>query len=281
MIIDCHVHLNNYGDEPVSLEERFDRLVAQMEKHHLDRTFVITSYLANDKRPSVTDVIKVAKDTPQVSVVEGMSLTGRAPFDLTATEERLRKGQVVGLKLYPGYEYYYPTDGVCHRIYELAMQYDVPVMVHTGDTYNIKAKVKYSHPLHIDEVAVDHPDLKIVMCHLGNPWFRDTAEIIYKNPNVYADISGLVLGDVRTGFEEWLAEQVKEIIGFAGDPDKLLFGTDWPIVNMGPYLKLIDRLDLDPEDKEKILWKNTAQLFRIPESPAGHKRGKKPQEVHY
>lgn len=281
MIIDCHVHLNHYEGAPVSLEERRDRLVAQIEKHHLDRCLVITSYLANEHRPSVTEVIEATRHIPQVSVLEGISLTGRAPFDLAATEERLRRKEVVGLKLYPGYEYYYPTDGVCERIYDLAMAYDVPVMIHTGDTYNIRAKIKYSHPLHVDEVAVDHPDLKIVMAHLGNPWFRDTAEIIYKNPNVYADISGLVLGDIKTGFEGWLADQVKEIIGFAGDPDKLLYGTDWPIVNMGPYLRLIDRLGLEPEDREKILWRNAAHLFPLPESPAERTRERKRQEVRY
>jgi len=137
--------------------------------------------------------------------------------------------------------------------------------VHTGDCYNPTAKVKYAHPLHLDEVAVDYPDLRLVACHLGNPWFRDTAEVIYKNANVWADISGLVLGDIAEHFEAWLKEQVVEIIQFAGEPDKLLYGTDWPIVNMGPYLKLIDHLDLSPEDKEKILWKNTVRVFKAPD----------------
>ncbi|HWG89413.1 MAG TPA: amidohydrolase family protein [Candidatus Thermoplasmatota archaeon] len=279
MIIDCHMHLNNYSEVPVSLEERFQRLVAQLDKHSIDRGFVITSYAANERRPSITKVLDIVKSEPRLSVIEGMSLSGRAPFDLAATEERLRRGEVIGLKLYPGYEYFDPTDGICEAIYDLAMTYDVPVVIHTGDTYNVRAKIKYSHPLHIDEVAVDHPDLKIVMAHLGNPWFRDTAEIIYKNPNVYADISGLVLGDIKTGFEQWLANQVKEIIGFAGDPDKLLFGSDWPIVNVGPYLRLIDHLDLTDEEREKILWRNTAELFRIPESPPKAKRERKPQEA--
>lgn len=102
------------------------------------------------------------------------------------------------------------------------------------------------------------------MAHLGNPWFRDTAEIIYKNPNVWADISGLVLGDIAENFEAWLKEQVAEIIQFAGDPDKLLFGTDWPIVNMGPYLKLIDSLQLPDEDRQKIMWKNATRVWKLP-----------------
>src|SRR5947199_334801 len=46
-----------------------------------------------------------------------------------------------------------------------------------------------------DEVAVDHPDTRFVLCHVGNPWVADAAEVIYKNMNVWADLSGLVVGD--------------------------------------------------------------------------------------
>ena len=265
MIIDCHVHLNNYTEEPLTLDERFTRLQEQLDKYGVDHAFVLSSYMANDKRPSVEQLIALAENEPRLHVVEGVSLYGKAPFSLDAIEERLRRRDVIALKLYPGYEYYFPSDKICQPIYELAMEYDVPVMVHTGDCYAHKAKVKYAHPLHIDEVAVDHPDLRIVMCHLGNPWFRDTAEVIYKNPNVYADISGLVLGDIAEGFEAWLRQQMIEILQFAGDPDKLLYGTDWPIVNMGPYLKLMDSLDLEPEAKEKIMWRNTVKVFRAPD----------------
>lgn len=264
MIIDCHVHLSNYEEEPVALEQRYNQLHEAMDRNGIDHAFVLSSYFASEKRPSVQRLADLTRDDPRVSVVEGVSLYGKAPLDLAAMEERLRRREVIALKLYPGYEHYYPTDKICQPIYELALDYDVPVMVHTGDTYNVQAKVKYAHPLHLDEVAVDHPDLRIVACHLGNPWFRDTAEIIYKNPNVWADISGLVLGDIESSFEEWIREQVKEIIGYAGDPDKLLFGTDWPIVNIGPYIKLIQSLDLEEEDRERIFWKNTVQVFKLP-----------------
>lgn len=276
MIIDCHVHLNNYGEEPVPLEERYRRLMEKMDEHAIDHAFVLSSYFANEKRPSVAQLVALTKDNPRVHVVEGLSLYGKAPFDLAAIEERLRRRDVIALKLYPGYEWYYPSDKICDPIYELAMEYDVPVMVHTGDTYNVRAKVKYAHPLHLDEVAVDYPDLRLIACHLGNPWFRDTAEVIYKNPNVWADISGLVLGDIESGFEGWIRDQVKEIIGFAGDPDKLLYGTDWPIVNMGPYLKMIHGLGLEDDALERILWKNTVRVYKMP----GIEAGDAPQRKH-
>ena len=66
-------------------------------------------------------------------------------------------------------------------------------MIHTGDTFSNNSKVRFAHPLSIDEIAVENPELTIIMCHLGNPWIPDCQEILYKNQNVYADISGLVI----------------------------------------------------------------------------------------
>lgn len=60
--------------------------------------------------------------------------------------------------------------------------------------------MRISHPPHVDDVAVDSPNLKAVICHVGNPWIRDCMEVVYRN--VYADISGLVLGDFSDRFEQ-------------------------------------------------------------------------------
>ncbi len=263
MIIDCHVHLNNYTKDAVPVEQNVERLLTDMKANGIDRAFVLTSYLANDARPSVTRVLDLVGDRPEFYIVEGMSLAGGAPLDLAATEQRLRDGKVIGLKLYPGYEHWYPTDRVCVPIYDLAAKYDVPVMFHTGDTFTKAGKLKYSHPLHLDDVAVDHPDLKIVICHLGNPWFRDTAELVYKNDNVRADISGLILGNFEARFERWLADQVRDLILYAGDPEDLLFGTDWPLVDMRAYLRFVRALDLEEEDFERLTWKNAREWFRL------------------
>ena len=175
----------------------------------------------------------------------------------------LADGSVKALKLYPGYEPFYPYDKRCQVIYDLACEYDVPVMFHTGDTYSPKGKVRFAHPLNIDDVAVDNPELKIVICHIGNPWIRDCMEVVYKNKNVYADISGLVLGNFQEAFERFMHEQIREMILYAGEPRYLLYGTDWPICTMESYLSFVKSLDLKPKSREMILWKNSAKLFKI------------------
>jgi hypothetical protein len=264
MIIDCHVHLNRYGDEhSEDLRERYQYLRSEMDLHGVDYALVLTSYLGNHNRPDVHQVLEAVDGDPHIGVVAAVSYLNYRAADLADLREMLSAGQIRGLKLYPGYEPFYVHDPRMRVVYELAGEFDVPVMIHTGDTYDPKGKVKYSHPIEVDEVAVDFRDVTFVICHLGNPWITDAMEVIYKNPNVVGDISGFTLGHFEERFEQFMLQQVKEVVAFAGDPSKLLFGTDWPICDMGSYQRFVQNLDLTPDEAELILWRNTARLFRI------------------
>ncbi|MDX1582870.1 MAG: amidohydrolase family protein [Thermoanaerobaculia bacterium] len=264
MIIDCHTHLNRYDDtQPPTLEERYRLLKSQMKLHGIDYSLVLTSYKDNERRPSLEEVLEVVGDDPAVGVVAGVSYRNYRAHDLANLRILLKTGRIRGLKLYPGYEPFYPHDPRMRVVYELAGEFGVPVMIHTGDTFDPQGKVKYAHPLEVDEVAVDFRDVTFVICHLGNPWVTDTMEVIYKNANVVADFSGLTLGHFEERFERYMLEQINEFVAFAGDPSKLLFGTDWPVADMGDYVRFVRQLHLSEEENEQILWRNAARIFGI------------------
>lgn len=269
MIIDVHTHLNNY-DESIRkpVEKTRDELLNSMQLSGTDYALVLTSYQVNEHRPSVAEVLKVTEGYPNLGVVAGVSYLNYREKDLREIADYLKDGLVKGLKLYPGYEPFYPYDPRCRVLYDLALEFDVPVMIHTGDTYARSAKLRYAHPLNVDDVAADFPDLKLVACHMGNPWLRDCMEVVYKNRNAFTDISGLVLGDFKSNYEKFMQRQIKEMIMFAGDPNYLLYGTDWPISSMRSYVKFADSLKLTEDKKEMIFWKNAAALFNIPVSDA-------------
>lgn len=264
MIIDIHTHINNYHeDRVISLEGCLDGLVESMKKNNVDYSLVLTSYKVNQHRPSTKQVVEAIKGYDNLGVVAGISYLNYNHRDLNEISNYLDQKLIKGLKLYPGYEPFYPNDSRLKVVYDMAIEYDVPVMFHSGDTYSPTGKIKYSHPIHIDDLAVDYPDLKIVICHVGNPWIRDCMEVVYKNKNVHADISGLVLGNFSEKFERFMKTEIEQMITYAGDPNYLLYGTDWPISNMDSYLKFMNQLDLPNEKKELILWKNAADLFKI------------------
>lgn len=264
MIIDCHTHLNNYHEERVrSVHNCLEELQQSMDANGVDQALVLTSYKVTEHRPSTSTVIEATRDFPNIHCVAGISFLHYRERDLREVADYLKDGLVKGLKLYPGYEPFYPHDSRCQVIYDLAKEFNVPVMFHSGDTYTPTGKVRFSHPLHIDDVAVDNPELRIVICHIGNPWIRDCMEVVYKNENVYADVSGLVLGHFEDRFEKWMLEQIREMIMYAGEPRYLLYGTDWPISTMESYLKFMRGLELSDRAREMIMWQNSAELFKL------------------
>jgi len=264
MIIDCHTHINNYHNESVeSLETDLHRLQQEMRRNRVDIAMVLTSYKVNPGRPSTKAVVEATKDLHNVYVVAGISYQTFAPGDLAELREYIREGHVRGLKLYPGYEPFYPADSKLTPLYEFAAECDVPVMIHSGDTYSPRGKVKYSHPLHVDDVAVDFPDVTFLICHIGNPWIRDCMEVVFKNKNVYADISGLVLGDFKDRFQSFMMKQLQEMLLYGVEPGKVLFGSDWPISSMESYIRFMDDLAIPSSDRKKIMYENAAKLFKL------------------
>jgi len=265
MLIDCHVHLNNYHEStrrPTT--ENAKALFEEMSAQGVDHAVVITSYKVDLDRPSTEELIEVLANDPRVTVVEGLRWRGDARTDLFHLEERIRDERVRGIKLYPGYDRYAINDPSLESVFRIAAKYDVPVMIHCGDTYSKQAKVRQAHPLLVDDVAVDFPDVKFVICHLGNPWFQDTAEVLYKNDNVYADISGLTLGDFDYEFERYMLQRVKDMIAYMGDPGRqIMYGSDWPLVNMGPYVRFLNAFQLPAGQVDNIAWKTAARLFKL------------------
>ena len=174
------------------------------------------------------------------------------------------KKDVKAFKVRLGYVNASAESPVFDRLYEYAESERLPVLFHTGDTAFSAGDLSRSHPLTLDGLANKREELTIVLCHFGNPWFEDVAELIYKHPNVYADISGLTTGGAYAEkYAEWLVRKISEAIYFAGGADKVIFGTDYPVTKQVDTLALVRRLEVDESDKEKILWRNAKRVYGL------------------
>ena len=98
-------------------------------------------------------------------------------------------------------------------------------------------------------------------------------EVVYKNKNEFTDISGLVLGDFSDRFEAYMHKQLQEMLVYGVEPDKVLFGSDWPISSMESYLEFMEELTLPEREKRKIMFENAARLFRLPVSESSFNAG--------
>ena len=145
----------------------------------------------------------------------------------------------------------------------------LPFIFHTGDTYSPRAKLKYAHPLPVDDVAVDHPDVSFVLAHLGNPWLMDAAEVVYKNANVWADLSGLAVGDEGSFTDEARQDVLRDAAAalgrafrYAERPNRFVYGSDWPLAPMWPYRDFI-RAVIPEAFHEQVFEENARRLFGL------------------
>ncbi|WP_127144518.1 amidohydrolase family protein [Pelagibacterium montanilacus] len=127
-----------------------------------------------------------------------------------------------GIKLYPVMARFDPRDEAHDAFYRAASGKGLPILWHMGATPSAQGDLSVSHPLVLDQVARRFPDLKQIIAHMGHPWQRDTVQVLRKNPNVYADISGVWTRPMDgylalVNAQEW------------GCVHKLLFGSDYPL----------------------------------------------------
>ncbi|MBI2113233.1 MAG: amidohydrolase family protein [Candidatus Wildermuthbacteria bacterium] len=185
---------------------------------------------------------------------------------LQELKELLQTKKIVGVKLYTGYEHFYPSDPKLHGLYQFCSDHGFPVMFHTGLLLvGSSGLLKYSHPLNIDELANQFPRLKIVMAHFGNPWLADCGAVLWKNTNVYADFSGFF-----TEYQPIAVKEKREFIecagylaSFVGGFQKFLFGTDWPLYSQKEYVQVVKSLKMSTGEKDLVFWKNAKNIFNL------------------
>ncbi len=270
-IIDAHMHLSERRDDLLNhfaqkngLRYTPGELLGTMRGHKIARGLLLSPPLRGGVPLPNENVIRLCRRTggmlAPVITVEPTTKEVKAAVKLA---EENRK-DVKAFKVRLGYVKASAESPVFDRIYDYAESERLPVLFHTGDTAFSTGDLSRSHPLTLDGLANKREELTIVLCHFGNPWFEDVAELIYKHPNVYADISGLTTGGAYAEkYAEWLVRKISEAIYFAGGADKVIFGTDYPVTKQADTLALVRRLEVDESDKEKILWRNAERVFGL------------------
>lgn len=263
-IIDCHTHPCFKDEEfrKIAKENKIDfslnGLMKEMKANDIEKIVAISNFIKYNY-----DILKLKEINEKIAAVACIDIK-RISKTLNELKEDLKERKFCGIKLYPGYQHFYPNESKCKPIYKFAEKYDIVVIFHSGNVLvtpsTKKAKVKYAHPIYIDDVAVEYPDMKIVIAHAGNPWIIDASVIAYKNPNVFVDISGWFLKEIDEREAKIMKEKLNFIATYAG-LDKILFGTDWPLIKMRHYINFIKSMEFKNSDLKKIMYKNAYNLF--------------------
>jgi hypothetical protein len=293
VIIDCHVHAGILGKHYPRwwIEELYrpwgglptwdpslaslsvgQRLLNQMNETKVDKMCIMTSdhrrvYL--DRQGPYTPnefLLEVRAEAPDRFVCTAGLDPMRDPFQaVNEMEQCVRQWDFRAIKIYPSYDHFDPGDERLFPLYQKATQMDIPVQAHMGWTPCINALMKFQHPHLFDAVGIRFPHLKVVICHLGWPFVDECMAVIAKHDNFHADLAYWAWFDA----EEVLRTILKfgRLCGY----DRLLYGSENSHTMVAPDLMrglndLAAKRDLPriPEaDLEKLLWRNTARLWKI------------------
>ncbi|WP_405009676.1 amidohydrolase family protein [Kitasatospora sp. NBC_01539] len=168
---------------------------------------------------------------------------------------------VRGFKFHPSIQAFAPNDRLAYPLYEAIEELGVPALFHTGQT-GIGAgvpggggiRLKYSNPMLVDDVAVDFPELRIILAHPSFPWQDEALAVATHKPHVHIDLSG------------WSPKYFPpQLVRYANTllKDKVLFGSDYPVITPDRWLADFAELDIKPEVRPKILKENAARLLGL------------------
>jgi len=158
-----------------------------------------------------------------------------------------------GLKLYPSYQFFYPNEARLYPIYAKAQELDIPIILHVGSSAFKGTRMKYCDPIHLDDVAVDFPNLKIIMAHSGRGFWYDKCFFLSRfHKNLYMDITGLPPKKLLSYFPE-----------LDRNGEKVIFGSDWPAVPAAirENAEQIESLPLSSSTIEGILYRNAERIL--------------------
>ena len=261
MIIDSHTHNYRDGDKEYTAKD----LLASMDEAGIDYSMLLADSTIT-RGSAVDQVIRSCQENPRLKAIGSVEYQAIGENQIQKLVDYLQEGKLCGVKLYPGYEDFYPFDQKLFPLYEQCQEMEKPVIFHTGVLQEgFSGLLKQVHPLNIDEVANKFPDLKIVMAHFGNPWIIDAAAVTAKNKNVYVDLSGYfwIFAPIPQKDIDLFVQDLTFFKSFVGDFKKCLFGTDWPLYSQKEYLEAVKQLPLTDEEKELVFWKNAKEIFGL------------------
>ncbi|KCV81304.1 amidohydrolase 2 [Actibacterium atlanticum] len=166
---------------------------------------------------------------------------------------------IKGFKFHPTMQGFFPNDRMAYPFYELLNEHGCIGLFHTGQTGvgsgmpgGNGMRLKYSHPMYLDDVAVDFPEMKIIMAHPSFPWQEEALSVATHKPNVYIDLSGWS----PKYFPPILVRYCNSIL-----KKKVLFGSDWPMISPERWLSDFEKIDIKDELREDIIKGNAARLL--------------------
>jgi predicted TIM-barrel fold metal-dependent hydrolase len=214
-------------------------------------------------RPGVSndEVADVAAANPDVIIPFASIDPTRGPSAVREAKRLIDAGRVRGLKLHPPLQQFSPNDRMAYPLYEVFANAKLPVLFHTGHSGigtgmpgGGGIRLKYGNPMLIDDVAVDFPELPIILAHPSFPWQDEAISICLHKPTVYIDLSGWSPKYFPANLIQYANTLLKT---------KVLFGSDYPLITPDRWMADFEKIGIKDEVRPLILKDNAVRLLGL------------------
>ena len=276
--IDVHTHAwksaLQVDDKPTEQQQAMGRYFRYQPQHQtvpemaamyrkLKMGFVVFT-VDSPKEPrkiSNEEIAELAHKHSDVAIPFASIDPHRGEEGVRSARRLIKDYRVKGFKFHPTVQEFFPNDRLAYPLYEVIAEAKLPALFHTGQT-GVGAgtpgggglRLKYSNPLTLDDVAADFPDMPIILAHPSFPWQEEALSVATHKPQVYIDLSGWS----PKYFPPILVQYANTLL-----KDKILFGSDYPVLSPEKWVEEFDKLPIKPEVRPKIMKENAARLLQL------------------
>ena len=239
-----------------------DAFLAKMDRAGIEHAFLLAvkagSALSTiNRRIAYEKVAAVVQQHPtRFSGLAGVDPT-EGMHGLRELKRAVRELGFIGAHLYPHWFEMAPDHARYYPIYAKCCELDIPIQMQIGHClrYSSERPLKsVGRPITLDTIACDFPELKLVGIHIGWPWTEEMIAVAYKHPNVY-------IGTDAYAPKHWDEKFIRYMNSFG--QDKVIFGTDYPVIDLERARTEFDALDLRPDPRRKVLRDNAVRLYNL------------------
>ena len=272
--IDVHVHIEHEGEESAAdraAKKYFGDSGAPQDRRGLADyyrsrkiacvVFPVDETLSGRAQVSNDSVAEFAAENSDIAIAFASINPNRGKQGVAEARRLLASGKVHGLKLHPPIQEFSPNDRIAYPLYEVFAEARLPVIFHTGHSGIGSGmpggggiRLKFGNPMPIDDVAVDFPDMPIIMAHPSFPWQEEAISICLHKAQVYIDLSGWS----PKYFSPTLVQYANTLL-----KQKVLFGSDYPLLTPDRWLADFQKIGIRDEVRPLILKENAVRLLGL------------------
>lgn len=216
--------------------------------------------LGNRRIPN-EEVIDAARENSDMMVAFASIDPHKGKMGVREAHRLIADHGIRGFKFHPTAQGFFPNDRIAYGLYEVIAEHKLPAIFHTGHSGigtgmpgGGGLRLKYSNPIHVDDVAADFPDMKIIIAHPSWPWQDEALSVCLHKPNVYIDLSGWSPKYFPPNLIQYANTQLKH---------KMLFGSDYPVIAPDRWIKDFKEAAFRPEVQPLILRENAIKLLGL------------------